>query len=170
MILSLLRGRRSPIPAELHAKLVAAARHPALYAEIGVPDTIQGRFEALVLTLWLFLRRTKADAALTDLAQDVVDQTFRDLDRGLREQGVGDLSVPRRMKKMAALFYGRAASFDAAAAAGDLAPALRQALFSDEAGGDLDRLVAYVANAQAHLATQVTADDLLAGRISFPDP
>jgi cytochrome b pre-mRNA-processing protein 3 len=170
MILSLFRHRRSPIPADLHAKLVAAARHPALYAEIGIPDTVQGRFEALVLTLWLFLRRTKSDAALTDLAQEVVDQTFRELDRGLREQGVGDLSVPRHMKKMAALVYGRAAAFDAAAADGDLAQALRHALFADEVCGDVARLVDYVSKAEAHLAAEVTASDLLAGRVSFPDP
>lgn len=104
----------------LYRQLTAIARNPHYYAEMHVPDTVMGRFEMLSLTMVLFLRRTHGSGpALEQLAQDVVDTFFEDMDHSLRELGVGDVSVPKRMKKLARMFYGRAQSYGNALNDGD---------------------------------------------------
>lgn len=115
--------------------IVAAARQPPLYSHFGVPDTPLGRFESLAAHLVLYLRRTK-DAAppLPALAQEIVDIFVVDMDHSLRELGIGDQGIPKRMKKLAGMFYGRAESYGAALAkgdAGELAEALRRNILPD---------------------------------------
>ena len=105
----------------LHGEIVAAARQPALYARLGAPDTFEGRFELLALHAGAVLRRLEAlgkagDPAAADLARDLADAIFLRLDHTLREQGVGDLAVPKRMKKFAEAFYGRLAACEKAMA------------------------------------------------------
>lgn len=107
----------------LHGEIVAAARQPALYARLGAPDTFEGRFELLALHAGAVLRRLETlgkagDAAAADLARDLADAIFLRLDHTLREQGVGDLAVPKRMKKFAEAFYGRLAACEKAMADG----------------------------------------------------
>lgn len=116
----------------LYAMIMAAARRPALYLALGAPDTMDGRFEMLALHAAPPLRRLDAlgkagDARAADLARELADAIFRHLDATLREQGVGDLAVPKRMKKFAENFYGRLAAYEDAASRGDVA-ALRAAL------------------------------------------
>lgn len=95
--------------------IVAAARQPVLYAQWGVPDTALGRFESLSLHMILFLYRTQnASASTKALAQEVVEEFFKDVDHSLRELGIADAGVPKRMKKLAKMFYGRASSYDEA--------------------------------------------------------
>jgi cytochrome b pre-mRNA-processing protein 3 len=106
-------GRKRQISASVtegvYAAIVAAARQEALYARFMIPDTPLGRFESLSAHLVLFLRRTK-DAAmpLPALAQEIVDMFITDMDHSLRELGIGDAGVPKRMKKLSKMFYGRA--------------------------------------------------------------
>ncbi|WP_419910760.1 ubiquinol-cytochrome C chaperone family protein [Hoeflea sp.] len=93
----------------LYRQLTQAARNPVYYAQLRVPDTVMGRFEMLSVIMVLFFRRTGAGGpSLQQLSQDVVDTFFEDMDHALRELGIGDVSVPKRMKRLAQMFYGRA--------------------------------------------------------------
>jgi cytochrome b pre-mRNA-processing protein 3 len=112
----------------LYGQAVAAARRPRPYLEWGVPDTTAGRFELISLHAALLIRRLNAEGKLgEELAQAVFDAMFSDMDVNLREMGVGDLGVGKRVKKLWEGFHGRAKSYAAAMDADD-APALVEAL------------------------------------------
>jgi cytochrome b pre-mRNA-processing protein 3 len=104
---------RDAIIDALHARIVAHSRAPGLYERLGVPDTTEGRFESLTLHALLVLRRLRAlpDPA-SDVAQDLVDSVFANLEANLRELGIGDFGVPKRMKKLARAFYDRTHVYD----------------------------------------------------------
>jgi cytochrome b pre-mRNA-processing protein 3 len=103
------------IAAALYSEVVAVARAPVFYAELGVPDTIEGRYEMIVLHVVLLLRRIRAPGAdQKRLAQALVDFMAADLDRSIRELGVGDMSVGKFMKRLGQGLYGRAAAYDGA--------------------------------------------------------
>ena len=113
-----------------------ASRRPALFAAGCIPDTLEGRFEAMALYGSLALIRLRADKGAAPLAQTFADKLFRVFDAGLREEGVGDLAVPKRMQKLAASFYGRLEAYGAAIEASEsagLAAALGRNVFADEA-------------------------------------
>ena len=172
MIFKLLRKdpRRAVIEG-LHDEIVAAARQPRLYAELGVPDTLEGRFEALCLHVLLVLRRLRAlPAPAAEIGQELVDHVFRQLDRSLREMGVGDFGVPKRMKKLAQAFYGRARAYDGALEAKDR-EALAAALARNMTGGaePAMALADYTLNLERALAG-MTLDVLTKGpRLASPD-
>jgi cytochrome b pre-mRNA-processing protein 3 len=149
-----LRRPRTPPPAEtVYARVVEAARAPALYRRLGVPDTLDGRFEMLVLHAVLFFRRLRSeDEAARRLGQAVFEAMFRDMDASLRELGVGDLTVPKRIKGMIQAFYGRGAAYDAA-----LDDALSRNIWEGEGGASAKRLAAYVGAAEAGLRAQSRA-------------
>jgi cytochrome b pre-mRNA-processing protein 3 len=110
MIFAQWRARRANriLIDQLHGKIVAAARRPALYADLGVPDTYEGRFEMVTLHAGLVIRRlTKLPGIGPELAQELADSVFRHFDVALREMGVSDVGVPKRIKRMAEAFYGR---------------------------------------------------------------
>ena len=113
------RARR-PSLVPLLGDIVAAARTPRTYLEYGVTDDFEGRFEMLVLVATLVLRRLQAlPPPAGEMAQELVDAIFAHLDDGLRRSGIGDSGLPRRMKKMAQGFYGRAAAYTVALTAQD---------------------------------------------------
>lgn len=168
-------GRRSNrmVTDALYNEIVASARQPVFYDHMGVQDIPLGRYEMLSTHMFLFLERTRGGSeALIQLAQDVTEEFFKDVDHSLRELGIGDQGVPKRMKKLARMFYGRAEAYREAVAVGDdkaLAAALARNICPQDASwAHADEMAAYVNRALAHLATQ---DDtaLLAGTISFPD-
>jgi cytochrome b pre-mRNA-processing protein 3 len=100
---------------QLYNAVVAQARLPAFYRHYGVPDTLDGRFDMVVLHAFLLLHRLKRDgAAQGPVGQALFDLMFADMDASLRELGVGDLSVGRKVKQMATGFYGRVAAYDQA--------------------------------------------------------
>ncbi len=142
----------------LYAAAVARAREPLFYAALGVPDSLEGRFEMISLHVYLVLRRLKAagEAGADALGQAVFDLMFADMDRNLREMGAGDLGVGRRVKTMAQAFYGRIRAYDEGMAApgGDLlAAALARNVFAGEgapAGAALP-LAAYMRSAASAL-------------------
>ncbi|MFL5082886.1 MAG: ubiquinol-cytochrome C chaperone family protein, partial [Microvirga sp.] len=108
------RNPRAALIAALHRRIAEAARDPALYARLGVADTVEGRFACLTLHVVLVLRHLRRlPAPAREVAQELVDFVFRQLDASLRELGVGDMGVPKRMKKLAHAFYSRAAVYDA---------------------------------------------------------
>src|SRR2546423_3829132 len=103
--------------AALYGAIVAQARDPRFYQAYGVPDTVLGRFDLIVLHLSLVLRRLReGDHAARTVAQGVFDEFCRDMDHNLREMGISDPGVPRQMQKVGEAFYGRARAYDAALA------------------------------------------------------
>jgi cytochrome b pre-mRNA-processing protein 3 len=99
---------------QLYGAAVAAARDPYLYATLGVPDTLDGRFDAVVLHVYLVVRRLNQEAEPgPTLAQGVFDAMFLDMDTNLREMGVGDMGVARRNRAMWEAFHGRSAAYSA---------------------------------------------------------
>jgi cytochrome b pre-mRNA-processing protein 3 len=110
---SLFRRKPSRNAAQaLYGEIVHAARAESFYAGWGVPDTLDGRFEMILLHAYLALRRLKAAPATADFSQELFDVMFADLDRNLREMGASDLGVGRQVKTMAQSFYGRIRAYD----------------------------------------------------------
>lgn len=176
MILDLFkRGRPASTAAETaYARIVAQAREPAFYRDLGAPDTPIGRFEMILLHAFLYFHRVKGAGPETRaVAQATFDLMFADMDASLREIGVGDLTVPKRMKRMAGSFYGRCETYEAALAdPGDAA--LAAALARNVHGADdatenagAARLAAYVRRAEASLAA-APLSALLADGPRFP--
>jgi len=167
-------GRQSSraITDALYSEIVAAARQPLFYSHWNVPDTPIGRFEMLSLHMFLFLHRLREETGVArEAAQELTDIFFRDVEHSLRELGVSDQGVPRRMKKLARMFYGRAMAYGAALDQRDAA-ALREALkrnvLTERAEGARS-LAAYIFRAWESLAEQ-EIPAMLSGRLSFPEP
>jgi cytochrome b pre-mRNA-processing protein 3 len=165
-------SRRAAVDA-IYERIVAAARQTVFYAEWNVPDTPLGRYEMVSLHIFLFLHRLQPEGqAAREVAQDVTDQFFQDVEHSLRELGIGDMGVPKRMKKLARMFYGRAGSYGAAIDAGDreeLAAALgRNIMPSEQERPSAGVLADYVLAASRQLATTPTAE-ILAGDLLFPE-
>ena len=158
MITQLLsRSPGKAAAARLYAAAAAQSRSPALYRDMGVPDSIQGRYEMLTLHILLLIDRLNgASAEADDVRQNLFDAYVSNLDGALREMGVGDLAVPKRMRKLGEAFYGRAQGFDAAfGALPDLAPLaelLKRTAFSETADADATALAHYVASCRDALA------------------
>ncbi len=167
------RDSSSTVTDALYGQIVAAARQQAFYSAWNVPDTPLGRFEMLSLHMFLFLHRLRGEDTATEIGQAIVDEFFRDVDHSLRELGIGDMGVPKRVKKLARMFYGRAASYGEVLDRDDK-PALAAALARNVAP---DRpvwpgsgpLAAYVFEAREALAGQETGQ-FLAGELRFPAP
>lgn len=105
----------------LYHGIVARAREPRFYADWGVPDTPDGRLELIFAHAALMMRRLRVEGeAGRILAQDLFDVLFADVDRNIREQGVGDLSVGKHVKRSAQTFLARAQALDAGLDAGDV--------------------------------------------------
>jgi cytochrome b pre-mRNA-processing protein 3 len=171
------RPAQDPIIASLYGTIVAQARSPIFYTDFGVPDTVSGRFDMIVLHLVLFLNRLKLDSLAAksrersmgrSLGQEVFNLFCRDMDDNFREMGVGDLAVPREMRKVGEAFYGRAAAYEAALAADDTAliGALTRNIFGESSQG-VPRLAAYIREAVRQLASQ---NDFLRAELRFPSP
>jgi cytochrome b pre-mRNA-processing protein 3 len=160
--------------AGLYAALATQARAPAFYAELGVPDTVDGRFDLLVLHAWMVMHRLDAEAGSGPLKQELFDTMFGHLDLTVREMGAQDLGVGRRIKRMAEGFHGRAGAFRDAWLTGDdsrLAEALQRNVFgkATATGEALACLARYVAETLRSLEG-IDSATLLAGRIDWPPP
>ncbi len=182
----------------LYGVIVAQARQPEFYASYGVPDTLEGRFDMIVLHLALLVRRLRsAEAPVRDLSQGVFDHFCGDMDHNLRELGLSDMAVPRRMRKFGEAFYGRATAYDRAlgeegddalsqvlarnvfgkavagaevaadGTAGDLAAADPAASGAGHEPAGWYRLAAYMRAADRELEGQ-NAAEIAAGRLRFP--
>jgi len=174
MIFNLFRRTPwDPTITSLYGTIVAQARAPAFYQIYGVPDTVNGRFEMVVLHTVILLHRLRAEPALMGpLGQAIFDMFCNEMDATLREMGVGDLAVPRSMRRIGEAFYGRQAVYEAAFAAEPaLATALGRNVFgiATESTAGAERLAAYVLEAVRHLAAQDTAA-LGRGELRFPLP
>ena len=158
-----------------YGRIVAAARQPTFYRDWRVPDTPLGRFEMLSLHVFLALDRLQDEGqAAGALAQELIDRFFADVESSLRELGIGDMGVPKRIKKLARMFYGRVSAYSEALQADDL-DALAQALLRNARPGDAvrdpaaDALARYVQRLRATLRDQ-PLETIMAGTIVFPSP
>lgn len=158
-----------------YAALTAMARQPGFYADLDVPDTVMGRFEMLSAVMILFFRRTRSsETSGQEIAQEIVDAFFQDIDYSIRELGIGDNGVPKRMKKLAGMFYGRLESYAAAMDRNDreaLAQALRRNIYPeprDDAPAMLG-LADWMMTAEAHLSA-VSEAEIATGSASLPAP
>ena len=168
----LLRRPNSKGPAEaLYLGLVRQARQPGFYQHAGVPDTLDGRFDLIVLHLFLLLQRLKGlQSPAAELGQGVYDVMFADMDRNLREMGVADLGVGKHVKRMVRAFHGRAAAYEMGLAADDaeLEAALRRNLYgtTTPSSAEVALMAAYLRREAGNLAAQPT-QALLAGAVHF---
>ena len=155
----------------IYGMIVTQAREPLFYRDLGVPDTVNGRFDLLLMHLWLVLRRLKSTEAGKGLSQALFDHFCNDMDDNLREMGVGDLTVPKKMQAFGEAFYGRTAAYDLALTGGHeaLAQALCKNILNGEQIEKAGRLAAY---AEAAMAALENLDDatLLSGSAKFPGP
>lgn len=175
MILSLFKRKasRNSVRA-VYGAIVAAARHPKFYAEWGVPDTVDGRYDMIVLHAVLVLDRLASEGGEAQaFSQGLTDEVFADMDRSLREMGVGDISVGKKVRRMAEVFYGRAQAYTQPLRTGE-AEGLARAIYRNIHAGNgpeegSGQLAAYALAVRRHLHERPAAP-ILAGQIDFPDP
>mgnify|MGYP000025739567 CR=1 FL=1 len=158
----------------LYDAAVAQGRQPGFYARLGVPDSVDGRFDLIALHVWLLQRRLKrAGQPAEGVGQQLAEVFFADMDLSLREMGAADIGVGRRVKRMIEGFAGRAEAYDAALAEGDqaLAVALGRNLYGGKPADPAHVLAiaGYLRAAEAGLEGQDDAA-ALAGRLVFPPP
>ena len=169
-----IRPRRETTVTAVYEAIVAAARHPRLYAAYGVPDTVDGRYDMIILHVILVLERLKTTGHEgSELSQRLTDYFFADMDRSLREMGVGDLSVGKKVRRMAEVFYGRARAYRSALEAESrdaLTEALARNVFPSETRPKgARRLADYACSVCEHLGQTVTGS-ILAGHLEFAEP
>jgi cytochrome b pre-mRNA-processing protein 3 len=155
----------------IYGMIVAQAREPLFYRDLDVPDTVDGRFDLLILQLWLVLRRLRTAEAGVGLSQALFDRFCDDMDGNLREMGVGDLTVPKRMQAFGEAFYGRTAAYDVAWSESPerLADALQRNILNGSHPDSARRLADYAGRAMACLA-ELDDAALLRAAWSFPPP
>ena len=141
----------------LYAAAVAQARAPALYAQLGAPDTPDGRFEIYTVHVLLLLERLRGEGReATAVSQALFDTYLSGLDHGLRELAVGDLSVGKTMRKLGEAFYGRAKALESALTSlpdrGPLEALIGRTVLAGAAGADPTPLTDYLLSARAELA------------------
>ncbi|WP_224702067.1 ubiquinol-cytochrome C chaperone family protein [Devosia aquimaris] len=173
MILSLFRKKSDPAPVyAIYNAIVAQSRQPRFYADWQVPDTVTGRFDMISLHMALLFRRLRADSGPgKDFSQAVFDLFFKDMDRSLREMGVGDLGVPKKIQKMGNLFFGLLAAINAAMDAQDplaLEGVLSRNVYDDASGDHVRALADYMIAQDRALAGQ-PAEAIIAGTLHFEE-
>lgn len=171
MISSLFNRPKSigNVPA-LYMSIVAQSRREGFFRDWGVPDTMTGRFDMISLHMCLVLRRLRHEGRSTQhFCQDLFDYFFQDMDRSLREAGVGDLSIGKRIGKMGELFYGLLLNLNRALDAGDredMNGVLSRNVFAGETPESLSAFTAYVFGAAEALEGQDPAG-ILNGNVAF---
>jgi cytochrome b pre-mRNA-processing protein 3 len=176
MIFGLFKKKRhnQAIVDRQYSALTSAARIPYFYSDLGVPDTVMGRYEMLSIVMILFFRRTaRSGTSGQELAQEIVDVFFQDLDHSIRELGIGDQGVPKRMKKLAGMFYGRLETYARALDAGDadqLAASLGRNIHPEiHPAPDMAGLAGWMIATERQLA-EISEDDISRGGAFIPPP
>lgn len=173
--------RRSPsaeAAAKAYEAIVAQSRDPAFYTRHGVPDTLDGRFDLLVLHTSLVLIRLKGEKGESEaFAQALFDILFTDMDQSLREIGVSDMSIGKKVKEMGRAFYGRLDAYAAGLSTPEpdrkerVSEALVRNLFRGAEGvqHEAEGMAGYVIRQAAHLAT-IDSKDIVSGNLTFAAP
>jgi cytochrome b pre-mRNA-processing protein 3 len=156
---------------ELYTATVSAARDPLYFGELGVPDTLDGRFDLVGLFAAILIRRLRnLPEPGPSLAQAAFDAMFADMDFNLREIGVGEMSVPRKMRAMWEAFHGRAKAYETPLASGDaagLAAALARNVWRGNPPAGAPALLARAALAQDRVLHSQDLSAFVAGRVRF---
>jgi cytochrome b pre-mRNA-processing protein 3 len=159
---------------KLYHTIVEQARHPVFYEEFGVPDTANGRFDMIVLHCFCVMQRLKNEPEGFDLSQTLMTVVVDDLDRNLREMGVGDLSVGKKMKRIAEGFYGRLEAYgDGLQGDGaTLIAALRRNIYSSVEDPKEDQIAAVgeYFGREVKVVNEMSLEALLRGDLSFGSP
>lgn len=157
---------------EAYGKLVAQARLPWFYESQGVPDTVDGRFDLVVLHMFLLAHRLQQDVSdkTSEFIRVLSEVFFADMDRSLREMGSSDTGTGKRVKAMAQAFYGRLQTYEKNITnAHALKESLRRNLFREHesaAAAQLEALANYVERNRQHLIQQ-PVEAILGGNVSF---
>ena len=166
------RSKNDAIARRLYGAVVRQARLTVFYRDLAVPDTLDGRFDLIVLHLYLIANRLKgAGETARQLQQRLMEIFFADMDQSLREIGIGDLSVGKRVGEMADAAYGRIAVYDEAVQGGEQAVAAalsRNVYRHDGLAEGASRLARYVLGQHAHLKT-AGIDTILTGDVTFSE-
>jgi cytochrome b pre-mRNA-processing protein 3 len=159
-----------------YAAIVAQSRRPEFYHRLGVPDTLDGRFDMIVLHTFLLLNRLKGQGrAADDFGRRVTEALVSDMDANLRELGVGDLAVPKRIKEMVNGLYGRVGAYGQGLASTDSRP-LEIAVENNVYGTAESVLPAQVSAMAGYVRREALAlgaqplPALLAGRVAYGPP
>jgi cytochrome b pre-mRNA-processing protein 3 len=155
----------------IYGMIVTQAREPIFYRDLGVPDTVNGRFDLLLLHLWLLLRRLRTAHGASELSQALFDRFCEDMDDNLREMGVGDQTVPKRMRAFGEAFYGRVQAYDQAMDTGGeaLAMAICKNILNGTGLDQARQIAVYARTAEADLGRTSEAG-LLEASFRFPAP
>lgn len=173
MIFNWFRDKTPEAAYAAYTALVDQARQPVFYMKTQVPDTLDGRFDMIVMHIVLAYRRFHgAGKASQAFGQHIFDLFIKDMDRSLRESGVGDVSIPKKMKKVARSYFGRSEVYISALDAsepGALVAAVDRNIFPDASNEQASRcLAAYMIEADKGLAEQ-GIEGLMAGKFTWPD-
>ncbi|MEP4766852.1 MAG: ubiquinol-cytochrome C chaperone family protein [Roseibium sp.] len=173
MIFGLFRRKSRDAEHKVYCEIVAQARQPVFYTDFLVPDTIDGRFDLIVVHAVLYFRRMREEGKdVAEFTQTVFDLFFQDMDASLREMGVSDTRVPKKVKVMGEAFYGRADAYIPPINTEnieELAEALGRNLYPDQLEPIAQkRLAHYIIRAAKLLETQ-QPKDLMAGKIHWPE-
>lgn len=176
------RSSQRRVAGELYSSIVSQARQPAFYRTFGVADNVSGRFEMICLHIFGVLERLGVDGASESVGRELVERFFGDMDDTMREMGVGDTIVPKKMRTASEGLYGRLDAYGKAVRSperSELAAALRRNVYVDQSGNDTDAasaveeqseaLAGYVHAMIAHLDHLDTSDVVQRGAVSFPD-
>ena len=166
MIFARFFGRKPSAASRLYGAIVALARQEKFYTDMEVPDNLDGRFDMIVLNMYLVLDRLRGVSP--KFRQDLTDILFADLDRSLREMGVGDLSVSKKIRPMAEAFTGRLLAYAAAQEQGELAmiEAVQRNIYAGATNPKANILVKWISDARATLAKN-TDEALVGGELNL---
>lgn len=170
-------GKRRQTAGDVYSQIMGQARQPVFYEQLCVPDTVEGRLELVTIHVHAVMRRMRHLGPIAGPAsQELVQYMFDDLDRSIREIGVGDMSMGKYMKRLGKNFYGRAEAYDQSLDAGDtgaLRATLRRNVLatSDASASAQERASHALADYVVALNTGMESYDLmgLAGPLSFPE-
>lgn len=153
---------------------MAHARSPEFFTDFGIPDTVMGRFDMLSLHIYLLARRFREDGSglAQDLSQEVFDLYIYDVERALRELGIGDTSVPKKKKRMIRSFYGQIDDFDEPLNNGDdslIAQKVEARYLSETPNADPGLITKYMLATENHLQ-QTDIKKLMSNQLEWLDP
>lgn len=156
---------------KLYAAVVDQARTPALYAQLGAPDTVEGRFELYTAHLFILLDRLRGQGTrASETSQALFDTYLSALDDALREMGVGDLSVGKKMRKLGEAFYGRVKSYEESFQSlpdeTALHALLARTVYAESDAANAPALAAYLLKQRGDIAEQ-PLDRILDGQVTW---
>lgn len=168
--------RQKRVAHALYGAVVAQSRNTHFHTHWGVPDSLDGRFDVIVLHLVLVIREMQSERrGKSALAQHLFDAALAEIDAGLREAGVGDTIVPKKLAKMSRVFYGRARAYERDFASNDVLRNLTQTFqrnlmpdCEEIAAEHYNPIAAYALAQEAHLKGLADQDLENSGKLFQP--